>query len=83
LDRLRARPQGVPRQPLRRLSPGPRLLEALALARGDGRDGRLLKALGRVQLLILDDWHERGSSIVTCQVPVDHWHEVIGDSTLS
>ena len=34
----------------------PRLFEALALARGDGRYGRLLKTLGRVQLLILDDW---------------------------
>lgn len=34
----------------------PQLLEALSLARGDGRYGRLLKALGRVQLLILDDW---------------------------
>jgi DNA replication protein DnaC len=74
----------------------------LALARGDGRYGRLLKALGRVQLLILDDWglapltgeqrrdlleimddrHERGSTIVTSQVPVDHWHEVIGDPTM-
>jgi hypothetical protein len=32
------------------------LFEALALARGDGRYGRLLKSLGRVQLLILDDW---------------------------
>ena len=31
----------------------PRLFEALALARGDGRYGRLLKMLGRVQLLIL------------------------------
>jgi DNA replication protein DnaC len=81
----------------------PRLLEALALARGDGRYGRLLKALGRVQLLILDDWglaplsseqrrdlleimddrHERGSPIVTSQVPVDHWHEVIGDPTIA
>jgi DNA replication protein DnaC len=81
----------------------PRLLEALALARGDGRYGRLLKALGRVQLLILDDWglapltseqrrdlleimddrHERGSTIVTSQVPVDHWHEVIGDPTIA
>ena len=82
----------------------PRLLEALALARGDGRYGRygrLLKALGRVQLLILDDWglaplsgeqrrdlleimddrHGRGSTVVTSQVPVDHWHEVIGDPT--
>jgi DNA replication protein DnaC len=67
----------------------PRLLEALALARGDGRYGRLLKALGRVQLLILDDWglapltDERGSTIVTSQVPVDHWHEVIGDPTIA
>ena len=34
----------------------PRLLEAFALARGDGRYGRLLKTLGRVQLLILDGW---------------------------
>ena len=34
----------------------PRLFEALALARGDGRYGRLLKTIGRVQLLILDDW---------------------------
>ena len=34
----------------------PRLFEALALARGDGRYGRMLKALARVQLLILDDW---------------------------
>src|ERR1039458_922643 len=29
-----------------------RLFEALALARGDGRYGRMLKTLGRVQLLI-------------------------------
>ena len=33
----------------------PRLFEALALARGDGRHARLLKTLARVQLLILDD----------------------------
>src|SRR5258708_36204161 len=33
----------------------PRLFEALALARGDGRSGRLLKPFARVQLLILDD----------------------------
>src|SRR4029077_16050549 len=34
----------------------PRLLDALALARGDGRYARLLKSLARVELLILDDW---------------------------
>jgi DNA replication protein DnaC len=34
----------------------PRLFSALALARGDGRYAKLLQALGRVKLLILDDW---------------------------
>src|SRR5829696_6528593 len=78
----------------------PRLFEALALARGDGRYGRLLKALGRVQVLILDDWglsvltgperrdlleilddrHGRASTIVTSQIPVEHWHDIIGSN---
>jgi DNA replication protein DnaC len=81
----------------------PRLFDALALGRGDGRHARLLKILGRVQLLILDDWglapmtaerrrdlleimddrHGRGSTIVTSQLPVDHWHEAIGDPTIA
>ena len=34
----------------------PRLFDDLALARGDGRHLRLLRALGRADLLILDDW---------------------------
>jgi DNA replication protein DnaC len=34
----------------------PRLFSELALARGDGRHQRLLRVLGRVDLLILDDW---------------------------
>jgi DNA replication protein DnaC len=34
----------------------PRLFDALALSRGDGRHARLLKAIARVELLILDDW---------------------------
>ena len=79
----------------------PRLFEALALARGDGRYARLLKTIGRAQLLIWDDWglsvltaaerrdllevledrHGRASTIVTSQLPVDTWHEVIGDPT--
>jgi DNA replication protein DnaC len=81
----------------------PRLFEALALARGDGRYGRLLKSLSRVEVLILDDWglsvltgserrdlleilddrHGRTSTIVTSQIPVEHWHETIGDPTLA
>ena len=73
----------------------PRLFDALLIARGDGRYGRLLKTLARVELLILDDWglapltpeqgrdllevlddrHGRSSTIVTSQLPVEHWHE--------
>ena len=79
----------------------PRLFADLALARGDGRYPRLLRALGRVDLLILDDWglepldaaarhdlleiledrYGRRSTIVTSQLPVDQWHDVIGDPT--
>ena len=81
----------------------PRLFEALAIARGDGRHARMLKALAKTDLLILDDWglavltsserrdlleiledrHGRGSTIVTSQLPVEHWHEAIGDPTLA
>lgn len=81
----------------------PRLLEALGVARGDGRYARMLKTLARVQLLILDDWaitpltaeqrrdlmeivddrHDRASTIVNSQVPVDHWHEHIGNPTIA
>ena len=81
----------------------PRLFDALALARGDGRYARLLNNLARAELLILDDWglapltpeqgrdlleivddrHGRGSTIVTSQLPVDHWHEVIGNPTIA
>jgi DNA replication protein DnaC len=34
----------------------PKLFADLALARGDGRYPRLMRALGGVKLLILDDW---------------------------
>lgn len=79
----------------------PRLFEELALARGDGRHPRLMRALGRADLLILDDWgleplnaaarhdlleilEERygcHSTVITSQLPVDRWHEIIGDPT--
>lgn len=81
----------------------PRLLDALALARGDGRFPRLLRTLARLDLLILDDWglapltsqqgrdlleivddrHGRASTIITSQVPVKHWHELIVDPTIA
>lgn len=79
----------------------PRLFAELALARGDGRHPRLLRSLGRVDLLIFDDWglepldamarhdlleileerYGRRSTIVTSQLPVEKWHQIIGDPT--
>ena len=81
----------------------PRLFDALALARGDGRHARLLKSLARSQLLILDDWglanvtadqgrdlleilddrQGRGSTVVTSQVDVKHWHEMFASPTVA
>ena len=71
------------------------------MARGDGRHPRLLRNLGRADLLILDDWglepldaaarhdlleileerYGRRSTMITSQLPVDRWHEIIGDPT--
>ncbi len=34
-------------------------------------------------LELLDDRHPNRSTIVTSQIPVDHWHEIIGDPTLA
>ena len=79
----------------------PRLFSDLALARGDGRYGRLMRTVSRVDVLIVDDWglapldagarhdlleileerHGRRSIVVTSQLPVDRWHDVIGDPT--
>jgi DNA replication protein DnaC len=81
----------------------PRLFDALALARGDGRHARLLKTIARIELLILDDWglasltaeqgrdlleilddrHGRGSTIITSQVEVKHWHDMIANPTVA
>jgi DNA replication protein DnaC len=81
----------------------PRLFAALALARNDGRYTRLLRAIARLDLLILDDWgpepldadqrrdlleivedrYEARSIIVTSQLPVDRWHEMIGNPTIA
>jgi DNA replication protein DnaC len=34
-------------------------------------------------LEIVDDRHDRGSTIVTSQLPVEHWHETIANPTLA
>ncbi len=46
-----------------------------------------LAALGAAErrdlLEILEDRHGRAATIVTSQLPVDAWHDVIGDPTLA
>jgi DNA replication protein DnaC len=79
----------------------PRLIDDLALAKGDGRIAARMKSLARVDLLILDDWglepldgnarhhlleiledrYGHRSTLVTSQLPVARWHEMIGDPT--
>jgi len=39
---------------------------------------------GRGMLMeIIEDRHEKGSLIITSQVPVNKWHEIIGDKTIA
>jgi DNA replication protein DnaC len=81
----------------------PRLLETLGVGRGDGRYAKLLDALARVDLLLLDDWamapltdeqrrdlfeiledrYGRKATIVASQLPVEKWHDAIGEPTLA
>lgn len=81
----------------------PRLFQELALARGDGRYPKLMRAIAKTDLLILDDWttalltdeqrrdlfeitedrYGCRSTLVAAQLPVSHWHELIGDPTLA
>lgn len=64
---------------------------------------KMLCALSRADLLIIDDWgpetlnadrrrdlleivedrYDRGSSLITSQIPVDRWYEIIGNPTLA
>src|SRR6266550_6867052 len=37
----------------------------------------------RDMLEIMEDRHGRRSTIVTSQLPVEHWHEIIGDPTIA
>ncbi len=80
----------------------PRLFADLATARGEGRLPRMLAAIERTRLLIIDDWgpepltaeqrrdlleivddrYDKGSLLITSQVPVGRWHDVVGDLTI-
>ena len=81
----------------------PRLGEELATLQAQGRISHWLKALGRIDLLILDDFglvpmsashqplllelledrQQRGSVLVTSQLPIKLWHGQFHDPTLA
>ena len=81
----------------------PRLLQEIALGKGDGRYAKILKSLGKTDLLIIDDFglkkltrdqsddlmeiiedrHNLRSTLITSQLPLENWHEIIGDPTLA
>ena len=81
----------------------PRLLQDMAIAKGDGRYTKLLATLAKTQVLILDDWglakltaehrrdlleiledrHGARSTLATSQLPIEKWHDSIGDPTLA
>ena len=63
----------------------------------------MVKALAKIDLLILDDWatavltdeqrrdlfeivedrYECRATLITAQLPLEHWHEAIGDPTMA
>ena len=45
--------------------------------------GPLILIVALHLLEILEDRHGRASTIVTSQLPVEYWHEAIGDPTLA
>jgi DNA replication protein DnaC len=81
----------------------PRLMQEMAIAKGDGRYPKLLTMLAKTEVLILDDWglakltaeqrrdlleiledrHGVRSTLATSQLPIEKWHDSIGDPTLA
>jgi len=67
------------------------LFRDLAMARADGSHSSLLYRLGRVDVLIVDDWamaicderYQTRSTMLTSQLPIAAWHAQIGDPTVA
>ena len=55
------------------------------LAGDDGGAAAVVAGRGveRLEAPIVEDRYGAGSTLITSQLPVDAWHEVIGESTLS
>jgi DNA replication protein DnaC len=80
-----------------------RLFRELHAAQGNGSYLKLITAISKFHVLIIDDWglenlkdqqrndlleilEDRNgtrSTVVTSQLPIEHWHEVIGNPTIA
>lgn len=80
-----------------------KLFHDLALAKADGRYYKILAALAKTDLIVIDDFalaplideqrrdlleivearYNNRSTLIASQVPVDHWHDIIGDPTIA
>ncbi len=80
-----------------------RLFQELTRAKGDGRYPKLMNAMAKTDLLILDDWptalltdeqrrdlfeiaedrYACRSTLITAQMPTQHWYDTIGDPTIA
>jgi len=80
-----------------------RLFQELALGKGDGRYGKIMKQIAKANLLIIDDWglnnlsqternelleimedrYEIQSTIIASQLPLENWHDAIGNQTIA
>ena len=45
--------------------------------------GQALAACRTILMEIIEDWHGKRSTLITSQVPVSKWHEVIGEQTIA
>jgi DNA replication protein DnaC len=65
----------------------PQLMKKLArtdvLLLDDWGLAKLTAPQRRDLLEVLDDRHNRRSTLITSQLPVEHWHKIIGDPTLA
>jgi len=60
-----------------------KLLKAKALVIDDLGLAPMAAPERRELLEVIEDRHGSASTIVATQLPIDHWHESIGDSTIA
>ena len=49
----------------------------------EGQTGLVYSRFNHPNLEIVEDRYETGSTLITSQVPVDRWYEIVGDPTLA